>query len=181
MRSHTRGGASSSVGRMAFSSPGIFARPSEKYTGIPERIGRSSITILCAMCAEGRNTNETSSGPMGSTIGPGPIVLPIGPEDVSLVFLPSAHIAQRIVMELLPMRSGMPVYFSEGLAKMPGELKAIRPTLLLAPPRVWERIYSSICTEIRKRPAPIRKLFYGALGLGLRAAHLRHEGKPIPG
>jgi long-chain acyl-CoA synthetase len=110
----------------------------------------------------------------------GPAALPLGPQDSSLVFLPSAHIAQRIVLELLPIRYGMPVYFSEGLARMSSELRAIRPTFLLAPPRVWERIYASISTEIKKRPAFARKLFYGALGLGLKAAKYRHEGKPIP-
>jgi long-chain acyl-CoA synthetase len=111
----------------------------------------------------------------------GPKVLDIGPQDATLVFLPSAHIAQRIVMEMLTIRCGVPVHFSEGLTKMAAEMKAIRPTFMLAPPRVWERIYSSISAEIRKRPAVTRKLFYGALGLGLKASRLRHEGKPIPG
>jgi long-chain acyl-CoA synthetase len=96
------------------------------------------------------------------------------------VFLPSAHIAQRVVLELLPIRCATPVYFSEGLAKMPAELREVKPTFLLAPPRVWERVYSSICTEIKKRPAFARKMFYGALGLGLRAHRLKNEGKPVP-
>ena len=65
------------------------------------------------------------------------------------------------------MRCGTPVYFSEGLTKLPNELRSIRPTFLLAPPRVWERMYASICTEIKKRPAVVRRLFYTALGLGL--------------
>jgi long-chain acyl-CoA synthetase len=111
----------------------------------------------------------------------GPHVLPLNPNDSTLVFLPSAHIAQRIVGEFLPILYGMPVYFSEGLAKMPAELKSIRPTFLLAPPRVWERVFASISTEIKKRPLVTRKLFYGALGLGLKAAHLRHEGREVPG
>lgn len=115
-----------------------------------------------------------------SNIEMGPPVLPLGPNDVTLVFLPSAHIAQRIVLQMLPLIYGMPVYFSEGLAKMPNEMKTLRPTFLLAPPRVWERIYASISTEIRKRPAVVRRLFYTSLGLGLRAAHLRHEGKAVP-
>jgi len=85
------------------------------------------------------------------------------------------------VGELLPILYGMPVYFSEGLTKMSNELKSIRPTFLLAPPRVWEKIFSSITTEIKKRPLVVRKMFYGALGLGLKAAQLRHEGKAIPG
>jgi long-chain acyl-CoA synthetase len=109
----------------------------------------------------------------------GPIVLPLGPKDRTVVFLPSAHIAQRLVLELMTMRMGVPVWFSESLARMPNELRSIRPTFFLAPPRVWERIFSSITTEIRKRPAFTRKLFYGALGLGLRAARLRRQGKAL--
>ena len=116
-----------------------------------------------------------------SNLAMGPFVLPLNPSDSTLVFLPSAHIAQRIVGEFLPILYGMPVYFSEGLAKMPAELKTIRPTFLLAPPRVWERVFASISTEIKKQPLVIRKLFYGALGLGLKAAYLRHEGRQVPG
>ncbi len=110
----------------------------------------------------------------------GPNAVPLSPDHVSITFLPSAHITQRIAMELLPIRCGMPVYFSEGLSKLPHELKRIQPTFFVAPPRVWERIYSSICTEIRKRGPFTRKLFYGALGLGLEASKLRQQRKPIP-
>lgn len=110
----------------------------------------------------------------------GPVVLPITPEDSTIVFLPSAHIAQRIVLELVPMRMGTPVWFSESLARLPAELKAIKPTIFLAPPRVWERMYATILNEIKKRPAISRKIFYGALGLGAEAAKYRQAGKPIP-
>ena len=109
-----------------------------------------------------------------------PFVLPISSEDSLLVFLPSAHIAQRIVLELAPMRLGVPVWFSESLSKMPGELRSIRPTFFLAPPRVWERIYATICNEVRKKPLIARKLFYGALGLGMEAHRRRLAGVPLP-
>ncbi len=109
-----------------------------------------------------------------------PVAFPIGPQDSTVVFLPSAHIAQRIVLELIPMRMGTPVYFSESLARMPAELKAIRPTMFLAPPRVWERMYATISNELKKRPLIARKLFYGALGLGSEAARYRQQGKPLP-
>ena len=115
-----------------------------------------------------------------SNVDMAPGVLPLGPEDLTVAFLPSAHIAQRLVMQFLPLRSGMPVNFAESLLKLPQEIRKVRPTILLAPPRMWERIYSTICTELRKRPAPLRKVFYGALGLGLSAAQYRREGKPIP-
>jgi len=115
-----------------------------------------------------------------SNIDMGPAALPMGPEDSTVVFLPSAHIAQRVVMEFLPIRCGVPVTFAESLLKLPQEIRRVRPTILLAPPRMWERIYSTICTELRKRPAPARKLFYGALALALAAARYRREGKPVP-
>jgi long-chain acyl-CoA synthetase len=115
-----------------------------------------------------------------SNIDMGPAVLPMGPEDSTVVFLPSAHIAQRVVMEFLPLRCGMPVTFAESLLKLPQEIRKVRPTILLAPPRMWERIYATICTELRKRPAPARKLFYGALALALAASRYRREGKPVP-
>jgi long-chain acyl-CoA synthetase len=123
----------------------------------------------------------TSHRAVLSNLDQGPNVLPIGPSDSTVVFLPSAHIAQRIVLELLPMRMGTPVWFSESLSKLPGELKTIRPTFLLAPPRVWERMYASICNEVRKRPAIARKMFYAALGLGMEAHRYKVAGKPVPG
>lgn len=115
-----------------------------------------------------------------SNIEMGPKVIQLGPEDSVLAFLPSAHIAQRIGIEFLPIVFGAPVYFSEGLSKMPNELKEIKPTFFLAPPRVWERVFASVSAELRKRPKAARNLFYGALGLGVKAADLRQQGKPVP-
>jgi len=109
-----------------------------------------------------------------------PAVLPLTPEDCTVAFLPSAHIAQRVVGELMPLRTGSSVWFSEGLSKLPAELRTARPTFFLSPPRVWERMYSSILAEIKKRPAPLRKMFYLALGMGSRAAQLRRKGQPVP-
>lgn len=123
----------------------------------------------------------TSHAAVLSNIDLGPAVLPIGPEDSTLVFLPAAHIAQRIVLELLPMRMGTPVWFSESLSRLPVELKSVRPTFFLAPPRVWERMYATICNEVRKRPAIARRIFYTSLGLGMEANRLRQAGKPVPG
>ena len=115
-----------------------------------------------------------------SNIDMGPAVLPMGPEDATVAFLPSAHIAQRVVIEFLPMRCGMPVTFSESLLKLPQEIRKVRPTLLLAPPRMWERIYTTICTELRKRPVAARKAFYSGLALALAASRYRRQGKPVP-
>jgi len=115
-----------------------------------------------------------------SNIDMGPTVLPLSTADSTIAFLPSAHIAQRVVVELLPLREGACVWFSESLAKLPQEMRNIRPTFFLAPPRVWERVFSSVSAEIKKRPAMVRKLFYAGIGMGAEAARLREQAKPIP-
>ncbi|MBY0375229.1 MAG: AMP-binding protein, partial [Bryobacteraceae bacterium] len=119
-------------------------------------------------------------GQVSLNLDMGPKVLPLGPTDKALAFLPSAHIAQRVVMELMTMRMAIPVYFSESLARLPNELKTVRPTFLLAPPRVWERIYASIRTEVNKKPAMVQRLFHGALGLGLEAVKYRQKREQPP-
>jgi long-chain acyl-CoA synthetase len=121
-----------------------------------------------------------SHAALTSNIDMGPQVLPLTHLDSTIAFLPSAHIAQRVVIEFLPIRMGVPVWFSESIAKLPQEMKTIRPTFLLAPPRVWERIFASVHTEVRKKSAAARKLFHGAVGLGAEVSRLREEGKPVP-
>ena len=119
-------------------------------------------------------------GSLVANIKMGPAVLPLTPDDITVAFLPSAHIAQRVVVELLPILSGTPVSFAESLLKLAGEIKAVRPTFFLAPPRVWERIYTSIRTEILKKPALVQKAFFAALGMGLAAARHRRKGERVP-
>jgi long-chain acyl-CoA synthetase len=122
----------------------------------------------------------TSHAAILANIDMGPVALPVGPDDSTVVFLPSAHITQRIVLELVPMRMGMPVWFSESLSKLPNELRSIKPTVFVAPPRLWERMYATICAEAAKRPKLARKVFYGAVGLGAEAFRYHAEGKPTP-
>jgi long-chain acyl-CoA synthetase len=120
-------------------------------------------------------------GALVRNIEMGPKVLPADQRDMTIAFLPSAHITQRVVMELLPIHSGVPVTFSESLSRLPGEMKSVRPTFFVAPPRFWERIYSSIRTEINKQPPIKQRVFFAALGVGIAAAKHRRQGKPVPG
>jgi long-chain acyl-CoA synthetase len=152
------------------------------FDSFRSEVGPSDIAVLYMTSGA---TGEPKMGlvthnALVSNIDMAPAVLPLRPDDVTIAFLPSAHIAQRVVVQLVPLRQGSEVWFSEGLSKLPHEIRTIRPTFFLAPPRVWERVYSTISTEIRKRPAAIRKLFYMGLGAGAKAAALRQAGQPVP-
>ncbi len=157
-------------------------RDAEAFTRLNSQVSpRDGAILYLTSGATGEpKMGLTSHAAVLANLDMGPVALPIGPKDSTLVFLPSAHIAQRIVLELVPMRMGTPVWFSESLTRLPSELRTVRPTVFLAPPRVWERMYATILTEIKKRPKVARKMFHGALGLGLEAAKYRQQGKPLP-
>jgi long-chain acyl-CoA synthetase len=123
---------------------------------------------------------EVSHASLVANVDIGKKTVDLGPHDRVLAFLPSAHIAQRVGIELLPLAIGMAVHFSESLARMPHEFKTVKPTFFLAPPRVWERVYASVRTEIQKRGGAAQKLFYTAIGMSADAVRLRHAGKPVP-
>jgi len=105
-----------------------------------------------------------------------PKVLDLGPQDSTVAFLPSAHIMQRVVIELLPLACGAQVWFSESLHRLPQELASIKPTLFVAPPRLWERVHTSIRAELRRRSPLTRRIVEAAMALGLEAVRLGQSG-----
>lgn len=164
------------IGREALEkNPALFSRLQESIS--PQD---PAILYLTSGATGEPKMGLTSHAAILANIDMGPTVLPIGPRDSTLVFLPSAHIAQRIVLELVPMRMGTPVWFSESLARLPSELKSVRPTVFLAPPRVWERMYATVQTELKKRPPSAQKIFAKALEMGMKASGYRQDGKPVP-
>jgi long-chain acyl-CoA synthetase len=109
----------------------------------------------------------------------GPKVLELGPRDSTVAFLPSAHIMQRVVIELLTLACGVQVWFSESLHRLPHELAGLKPTLFVAPPRLWERVHTSIRAELRRRSPLVRGIVEAALELGLEAVRLRSSGRRL--
>src|SRR5579884_4020002 len=151
------------------------------FDGIRQQVQASDPAILYLTSgATGEpKMGITTHAALVSNIDMGPQAFPLSPDDCTIAFLPSAHIAQRVVVELLPVREGAVVWFSEGLSKMPSEFRMVRPTFFLAPPRVWERIHASVSTEVKKKSGAARRIFYTALGLGLEASRRRQQNKPV--
>jgi long-chain acyl-CoA synthetase len=152
------------------------------FDRIREQVAETDIAVLYMTSGA---TGEPKMGLVShrnlvSNLEMGPYCLPLKANDCTIAFLPSAHIAQRVVVQLLPIISATQVYFSEGLSKLPNEFRTVRPTFFLAPPRVWERLYSSITTEIKKRGGITRRLFYAGLGVGSEVYRRKLAGESVP-
>jgi long-chain acyl-CoA synthetase len=71
-------------------------------------------------------------------------LVPIGPDDSLLSYLPLSHIAEQVVSHLLSLATGAAVYFNESLEKLPEALVEVRPHFFLGVPRVWEKMQAAI-------------------------------------
>jgi long-chain acyl-CoA synthetase len=61
--------------------------------------------------------------------------------DSTLLFLPLAHSFAKIVALVL-MERGVLIGYSTGVERIPEELKLLRPTFLVAVPRIFEKVYN---------------------------------------
>jgi long-chain acyl-CoA synthetase len=63
------------------------------------------------------------------------------PDDVSLVFLPMAHTLQKIIA-LVGAECGIKLAFATDVAHLQEELALVRPTMVVAVPRVFEKVFN---------------------------------------
>ncbi len=87
-------------------------------------------------------------------------------EDVFLSFLPCSHTLERTGGYYLPMMVGAMVAYSRSVPQLAEDLLIIRPTVLISVPRIYERIYSRISSQLAKSPAYRRWLFRAAVAIG---------------
>jgi long-chain acyl-CoA synthetase len=97
------------------------------------------------------------------------------PEDRSLAFLPWAHSYGQIAEVHGMLAMGASVAINDNIARLVENLAEVKPTILFAVPRVFNRIYDVVQAQIQDKPAFIRSLF----GSGIRAASRRAAGQPV--
>ncbi len=107
--------------------------------------------------------------------------LNLGPDDISLSYLPLSHVAEQILTIHGPMAMGSLVYFAESIEKLGENLGEVRPTLFMGVPRVWEKIQAKMQAAGANPPPLRKKLVAWARKTGLAGgfAEQRGEKKPL--
>ncbi|MCG6863727.1 MAG: AMP-binding protein [Chromatiaceae bacterium] len=91
------------------------------------------------------------------------------PQDRFLSFLPLSHTLERTGGYYLPMMTGSSVAYARSVAQLAEDLQIVRPTVLIAVPRIFERVYAKIRTKLSGEPVLSRKLFNAAVSVGWHA------------
>lgn len=88
------------------------------------------------------------------------------PEDRFLSFLPLSHMLERTGGYYLPMMAGSSVVYARSIPLLAEDLQAVRPTVLISVPRIFERVHAKIQTKLAGESAAARRLFETAVEVG---------------
>ncbi|MGE3972998.1 MAG: long-chain fatty acid--CoA ligase [Bdellovibrionales bacterium] len=98
--------------------------------------------------------------------------------DLSLTFLPFAHILAR-VEHFGHTYMGFTMGYAENIDRIRANLIDVKPTFMVAVPRIFEKIYNSMVTQAEASPTK-KKIFYWALGIGKEVSQYRIQKKSAP-
>ena len=101
------------------------------------------------------------------------------PGEVVLLFLPLAHSYGRLAHQAAALR-GATVACVADVARVPEALATVRPAVLPAVPRVYEKIHASTLGEIEREGGLRRRIGLWALEVGARAGRIRRTGGRVP-
>jgi long-chain acyl-CoA synthetase len=104
-------------------------------------------------------------------------VLATGHDDIFMSFLPLSHTFERTCGYYLTIMAGSTTAYARSIPQLAEDLQAIRPTMLISVPRIYERIWGAIRAKLDEGPPARKKLFLLAAEVGYaRFEHAQGRG-----
>ena len=97
-------------------------------------------------------------------------------DDVSLCFLPLSHVYERAWTFYVLYKGGTNCYLQDTM-QVRDALSEIRPTVMCAVPRFYEKIFSAIHERVAKAPLHRKMIFTWAVNMGARLAACKQENR----
>jgi long-chain acyl-CoA synthetase len=95
-------------------------------------------------------------------------------DDLFLSFLPLSHTLERTGGYYLPMMAGACVAYARSIQQLAEDLQQVRPSVMIAVPRVFERFYARIQQQLHKQGRLSRGLFELTVTVGWRRFQRAH-------
>jgi long-chain acyl-CoA synthetase len=105
--------------------------------------------------------------------------LPISASDVSLSVLPLSHIFERTVFYVFAY-VGVAVHYAASFDQVGEFLREVRPTIMTAVPRLFEKVYHRIIKKGTSAGGAKAKIFEWSLAVGQRVAELEDQRRRVP-
>jgi long-chain acyl-CoA synthetase len=108
-------------------------------------------------------------------------IVPAYREDVFLSFLPLSHAFERTTGYYLPIMAGSCVAYARSIQDLPEDLLAIRPTVLVSVPRIYERVHTRLQQQLADKGLLARLLFGLTEAVGWRRFEALQQRASKPG
>jgi long-chain acyl-CoA synthetase len=100
-------------------------------------------------------------------------------KDCTVPFLPLSHVFERIAGHFYGMYCGITASYAESIDSLLSDFEEKRPTMILAVPRVCEKVYQKIMAQVREQSPFKQKVFYWGQKVGNRISKRREMHKSI--
>ncbi len=87
-------------------------------------------------------------------------------QDIFLSFLPLSHTLERTAGYYLPVMAGATVAHARSVLQLAEDLVTVKPTIMIAVPRIFERVHGRIMDQLEKKSPLARSLFHTAVRIG---------------
>jgi long-chain acyl-CoA synthetase len=104
----------------------------------------------------------------------------LGPDDVTLSFLPLSHILERMAGHYGLFCTGATIHYAENIDTVPQDIADVRPTFVTSVPRLYEKIYTRAFETARAGGRLRTRIFFWAKHVGERWAEARIEKREPP-
>ena len=101
-------------------------------------------------------------------------------DDLLLSFLPMAHVTERNLGFYGRISAGVAAAYPTSIGAVLQEIQEARPTVFGSVPRMFEKAYDRIQSELARKPALVRRLFAWADGVGRERARRKIAGESVP-
>jgi long-chain acyl-CoA synthetase len=102
--------------------------------------------------------------------------IPFAGKDVCLSFLPLSHIFERMAGHYLMWQVGCSIAYAESMDTVPVDLQAVRPTIVLSVPRLYEKMYARVLENALSGGAAKKRIFFWARAVAERWADVKLAG-----
>lgn len=101
------------------------------------------------------------------------------PEDLQLLWLPLSHSFGKMLICGI-IHAGVETYVDGRVDRIVDNLGTIRPTLMCAAPRVYEKVYNRVVTTAQEAGGAKAKIFRWATQVGRQVLAHQQAGEPVP-
>ncbi|XVU27431.1 AMP-dependent synthetase/ligase [Actinoplanes sp. CA-054009] len=100
--------------------------------------------------------------------------------DLQYLWLPLSHSFGKTLLCGI-IHVGVPTYVDGRVDKLVDMLAVVKPTLMCAAPRIFEKVYNKTVTTALEGGGAKAKIFHWAVEVGKQKVALEQAGKPLPG